>query len=82
MLDKIRLHAAGQLPKEYVENLGEPHPFTLDGRCCRFLGVSYAEIRRHALAGETDDAVLVLAHANGIHERTRNAMSGTVSLPS
>ena len=38
MLDKIRLHAAGQLPPDYAENLGE-HQFTLDGRCCRFLGV-------------------------------------------
>ena len=38
MLDKIRLHAADQLPPDYVENLGE-HQFTLDGRCCRFLGV-------------------------------------------
>jgi hypothetical protein len=28
MLDKIRLHAAGQLPPDYVENLGE-HQFTL-----------------------------------------------------
>ena len=26
MLDKIRLHAAGQLPPDYQENLGEPHP--------------------------------------------------------
>ncbi|MDQ6655234.1 MAG: DUF5069 domain-containing protein [Verrucomicrobiota bacterium] len=66
MLDKIRLHAAGQLPQDYVENLGEPQPFTLDGRCCRFLGVPYDEIRSHALAGETDDAVLNWAHAHGI----------------
>src|SRR3954467_11120005 len=57
MLDKIRLHAAGQLPPDYVENLGE-HQFTLHERCCRFLGVSYSEIKRRALAGENDEAVL------------------------
>jgi gluconokinase len=65
MLDKIRLHARGELPPDYVENLGEPHPFTLDGRCCRFLGVRYSAIREHALSGESDEAVLEWAHANG-----------------
>jgi len=64
MLDKIRLHAAGQLPPDYVENLGE-HQFTLDGRCCRFLGVPYSEIRKRTLAGETDEAVLNWAYAHG-----------------
>jgi hypothetical protein len=47
MLDKIRLHAAGQLPPDYAENLGE-HQFTLDGRCCRFLGVPYSRSGTHA----------------------------------
>ena len=65
MLDKIGLHAAAQLPKDYVENLGEPHLTTLDGRCCRFLGVPYSKIKEHALAGETDDAVLTWAQAHG-----------------
>jgi len=64
MLDKIRLHAAGQLPPDYVENLGE-HQFTLDGRCCRFLGVPYSEIKKRALTGEPDEAVLNWAHAHG-----------------
>src|SRR3954464_13109501 len=57
MVDKIRLHAAGQLPPDYVENLGE-HQFTLDGRCCRFLGVPYSEIKKRTLAGETDESVV------------------------
>ena len=65
MLDKIRLHSAGQLPPDYQEYLGEPHPFTLDGRCCRFLGVPYAEIRARALAGGSDEDVLAWAHAHG-----------------
>ena len=66
MLDKIRLHAAGQLPQDYQENLGEPQPFTLDGRCCRFLGVRYEEIRTRTLAGESDGVVLDWAHSHGI----------------
>src|SRR5947208_15961619 len=64
MLDKIRVHAAAQLPPDYVENLGE-HQFTLDGRCCRFLGVPYSEIKKRTLAGEPDEAVLNWAHAHG-----------------
>ncbi len=65
MLDKIRLHAAGQLPPDYVEYLGTPQPNTLDGRCCRFLGVPYAEIRERTLAGESDEAVLEWAQTHG-----------------
>jgi hypothetical protein len=64
MLDKIRLHAADQLPPDYAENLGE-HQFTLDGRCCRFLGVAYSDIKERTLAGEPDEAVLNWAHAHG-----------------
>ena len=48
MLDKIRLHAAGQLPPPYAEYLGDAQFFTLDGRCCVFLGVSYSEIKCRA----------------------------------
>jgi gluconokinase len=65
MLDKIRLHAAGQLPADYVANLGDEKFFVLDGRCCRFLGVRYADLRERTLAGDTDEAVLAWAHAHG-----------------
>ena len=40
MLDKIRAHAKGELPAEYVEKLGSG----FDGRCVRFLGIRYEEI--------------------------------------
>lgn len=65
MLDKIRLQAAGRLPADYGDYLGERDSPTLDGRCCRFLGVPYSAIREHALAGESDETVLAWAHANG-----------------
>ena len=65
MLDKIRLHAAGKLPAEYQKNLGDGQFLVLDGRCCRFLGVRYADLRERTLAGGSDDDVLAWAHANG-----------------
>jgi gluconokinase len=66
MLDKIRLHAAGRLPADYVDNLGDLKFNTLDGRCCRFLGVRYEDIRERTLAGGSDEEVLLWVHARGI----------------
>jgi len=65
MLDKIRLHAAGRLPADYVGNLGDSQFYVLDGRCCRFLGVSYADLHERTLAGGTDDEILAWVHARG-----------------
>ncbi len=65
MLDKIRLHAAGRLPADYVGNLGDAQFYVLDGRCCRFLGVSYARIRERTLAGGTDEEILTWTHEHG-----------------
>ncbi|MEO6246665.1 MAG: DUF5069 domain-containing protein [Opitutaceae bacterium] len=59
MLDKIRLHAAGQLPPEFVENLGDVKPGMFDTRCCSFLRVRFAEIQARTLtAGHTDEQLL------------------------
>jgi gluconokinase len=65
MLDKIRLHDAGKLPEDYVVLLGDSQFYTLDGRCCRFLGVTYAEVKTRTLEGGTDADVLAWAHARG-----------------
>jgi hypothetical protein len=66
MLDKIRLRAAGKLPPDYLENLGdEGEPTVFDARCCRFLGVRHAELAKRVLAGESDEAVLAWAEAHG-----------------
>ena len=65
MLDKIRLDACGALPPEYRANLGEGTPMRLDGRCCRFLGVPYEEIRGRTLGGGCDEEVLSWAEARG-----------------
>jgi gluconokinase len=66
MLDKIRLHAAGRLPAEYVANLGDTgEPTMFDARCCRFLGVRYADLVARTLAGTPDAEVLAWAEARG-----------------
>jgi gluconokinase len=66
MLDKIRLHGAGKLPADYVANLGDAHFNALDGRCCRFLGVPYAELKARTLQGGGDEEILGWAQARGI----------------
>jgi Domain of unknown function (DUF5069) len=66
MLDKIRLHAAGQLPADYVANLGDSQVYVLDGRCCRFLGVPYADIRDRVLStNDSDEEILAWIHTRG-----------------
>lgn len=54
MIDKIRLHARGELSEDYHANLGEG----LDKRCLGFLRVDYADLRERTLAGGTDEEVL------------------------
>ena len=49
MLDKIRLHARGDLPEAYRNNLGRE----FDGHCLAFLHVKYADLRERVLAGES-----------------------------
>ena len=62
MIDKIRLHAEGALPTNgYTEHLGGG----FDGRCLRFLGLAYEEVKSHVLAGETDEAIFAWALAHG-----------------
>jgi Domain of unknown function (DUF5069) len=54
MCSKIRLHADGKLPEDYHEMLGRG----FDGRTCRYLRVSYEDVRIQVLAGKTDEEVL------------------------
>jgi gluconokinase len=65
VLDKIRLNTLGLLPAEYQANLGDAKPFFLDGRCCRFLGISYASLRDRVLAGGCDEEILAWAFSTG-----------------
>jgi gluconokinase len=65
MLDKIRLHAAGKLPPEYHANLGDAQPGVFDARCCRFLGVAFAEIQKRTLEGLGNAEVLGWVESRG-----------------
>ncbi|MBI3609732.1 MAG: DUF5069 domain-containing protein [Nitrospirae bacterium] len=58
LIDKVRLHAEGKLPTEYVGNLLKPG-LTLDGRLLTFTGLDAEELRRAILAVKTDEEVLV-----------------------
>ena len=62
MLDKIRLHAAGQLPGDYQPNLGGG----FDGRCVNFLRVEYsALVGRVKGSGGSDEEILEWCYSQG-----------------
>jgi len=61
MLDKVRLMAAGKLPSDYHKNLG----IGFDGRCCRFLGVTYPAIHERVQQGGTNEEILQWCFEHG-----------------
>jgi carbohydrate kinase (thermoresistant glucokinase family) len=74
MLDKVRLHARGALPPEYQVNLGEVRPPLFDARCCRFLGVSYEDVRDRTLEGGCDEEILAWAHGHGLRRNDEECL--------
>ncbi len=54
MLDKIRLHAKGELPSDYHANLGKG----FDEKCVRFLRVNYDELAERVKKGGPDEEIL------------------------
>jgi hypothetical protein len=61
MCSKVRLHAAGKLPADYFEMLGQG----FDGRTCRYLEVRYEDVKAQVLAGKSDEEVLAWCFAHG-----------------
>ena len=61
MLDKIRLHAAGNLPADYLENLGGG----FDERLVKFLHLNYPEVVEQVKQGGSDEELLEWAFAQG-----------------
>ena len=61
MLDKIRLHAEGTLPLDYIENLGAG----FDERLVSFLHLSYPIVVERVNQGGSDDELLEWAFAEG-----------------
>lgn len=62
MLDKIRLHARGALPADYLNNLGK----AFDARCCTFLRINYDDLKAHVLSGSAPDDTAVLTWAEAL----------------
>ena len=63
MLDKIRLHARGELGSEYHPNLGGLR--TADGACTNFLRVSYPELCKRVAEGGSDEEILEWCYEKG-----------------
>lgn len=61
MLDKIRLHAEGKLPADYIENLGDG----FDKSCVQLLGVEYPAVVARVKQGGTDLEILAWCRENG-----------------
>ena len=61
MLDKIRLHAAGNLVQDFCENLGSG----FDSRCVNYLRVNYADLVTRVLLGGTDEEILRWCYQTG-----------------
>jgi hypothetical protein len=61
MLDKIRLHAKGELPSDYHANLGKG----FDEKCVRFLRVNYDQLLERVKKGGTDEEILQWCFGNG-----------------
>jgi gluconokinase len=63
MLDKIRLHARGELSADYHPNLGATK--AADGACCNFLRVHHRDLRERVKQGGTDEEILEWCFENG-----------------
>lgn len=64
MLDKIRLHQAGQLPAEYHPNFGLS--VGLDGHLCGFLGIEFAAVCERVQQGGTDEEIAEWCFQRGL----------------
>lgn len=65
LMDKVRLHQQGKLPKEYVANLLNPGS-TLDGRFLSFTGVDGEKLRELILSADSDETVLNWIYKHGL----------------
>ncbi len=61
MLDKIRVHALGDLPAEYQPNLGKG----FDKSCLEFLDIGYPALVERVKEGGSDDEILEWCFAKG-----------------
>jgi len=65
LIDKVRLHLAGQLPPVYVDNLLMPPPY-LDGRFLSFVEIPPEEISEIVASGIGDEQILAWVRNRGV----------------
>ncbi|PYJ74717.1 MAG: DUF5069 domain-containing protein, partial [Verrucomicrobia bacterium] len=61
MLDKIRLHAKGELPPDYHANLGKG----FDEKCVKFLRINYDRLVERVKQDRADEEILRWCFENG-----------------
>lgn len=61
MLDKMRVHAKGELPEEYQPNLGKG----FDSKCVDFLRIDYATLAERVKEGGSDEEILAWCFERG-----------------
>ncbi|GAB1723698.1 MAG: DUF5069 domain-containing protein [Nitrospira sp. CR1.1] len=64
MLDKIRLHQAGQLPADYHPNFGLRAG--LDGHLCGLLGIEHADLCARVQQGGSDEDIVEWCFQRGL----------------
>ena len=79
MLDKIRLHARGELGEDYHPRLGKTR--AADGMCSNFLRVNYGDLRDRVLAGGSDEEILEWCYEKGrrLNEGDLRVWNGFIS---
>lgn len=79
MLDKIRLHAQGELGDNYHTRLGKTR--AADGMCLNFLRMKYSDLRDRVLAGGSDEEILEWCYENGrrLNEGDLRVWNGFIS---
>src|SRR6266705_4616660 len=65
MLDKVRLHLAGDLHTDYQENFGAPQ--TADSAMCNFLRIHHRDLIERVKQGGTDEEILEWCFEKGRH---------------
>jgi len=63
MLDKMRMHLAGELSEAYQEKMRVPLGY--NSRCLRFLGVQYDDVLAQVQQGKTDEEIIEWCFAEG-----------------
>ena len=79
MLDKIRMHARGELGEDYRTRLGKTR--AADGMCLSFLRMNYNDLRDRVLADGSDEEILEWCYENGrrLNEGDLRVWNGFIS---